>query len=65
MTIFDSPRGRVVDAGGGAGLRLIGLGIIGLVLIVLLFNSITRVGTGHVGVRETLGAGDHDEVVWV
>jgi prohibitin 1 len=67
MTIFDSPRGRVVDAGGGAGLRLIGLGIIGLVLIVLLFNSITRVGTGHVGVLtlfgkvtgETLGEGIH------
>lgn len=67
MTILDSPRGRVVDANGGTLIRLIGLGIGALVLIVLLFNSITRVGTGHVGVLtlfgkvtgETLGEGMH------
>jgi prohibitin 1 len=67
MTIFDSPRGRVIDANGGSMLRLIGLGIAGLVLIVLLFNSVTRVATGHVGVLtlfgrvtgETLGEGMH------
>jgi regulator of protease activity HflC (stomatin/prohibitin superfamily) len=48
-------------------LRLVGLGIAGLVLIVLLFNSVTRVATGHVGVLtlfgrvtgETLGEGMH------
>jgi prohibitin 1 len=67
MTILDGPRGRVVDANGGTLIRLIALGILGLVLIVLLFNSITRVGTGHVGVLtlfgrvtgETLGEGIH------
>jgi regulator of protease activity HflC (stomatin/prohibitin superfamily) len=67
MTIFDSPRGRVIDANGGSMLRLIGLAIASLVLIVLLFNSVTRVATGHVGVLtlfgrvtgETLGEGMH------
>ncbi|HZP17805.1 MAG TPA: prohibitin family protein [Terriglobales bacterium] len=67
MTIFDTPRGRVIDANGGGVLRLIGLGIAGLVVIILLFNSVTRVATGHVGVLtlfgrvtgETLGEGIH------
>ena len=67
MTIFDGPRGKVIDANGGSVIRLIGLAIGGLVLIVLMFNSITRVGTGHVGVLtlfgkvtgETLGEGIH------
>jgi prohibitin 1 len=67
MTIFDSPRGRVIDANGGSALRLIGLALAGLILIILLFNSVTRVGTGHVGVLtlfgkvtgETLGEGIH------
>ncbi len=67
MTIFDSPRGRVIDANSGTAIRLIGLAILALVLIVVLFNSVTRVGTGHVGVLtlfgkvtgETLGEGIH------
>ncbi len=67
MTIFESPRGRVVGADVGGGLRPMGLALAGLVLIVLLFNAVTRVGTGHVGVLtlfgrvtgETLGEGIH------
>src|SRR6266496_2523070 len=67
MTIFDNPRGRVIDASSGSAIRLIGLAILALVLIVVLFNSITRVRTGHVGVLtlfgkvtgETLGEGLH------
>jgi regulator of protease activity HflC (stomatin/prohibitin superfamily) len=67
MTIFDNPRGRVIDANSSSAIRLIGLAILALVLIVLLFNSITRVRTGHVGVLtlfgkvtgETLGGGLH------
>lgn len=55
MTILDSQRGRVVDMNGGGMLRLIALGILGLVLIIALFNSITRVGTGHVGVLTLFG----------
>jgi regulator of protease activity HflC (stomatin/prohibitin superfamily) len=50
MTIFSEGRGRVIDAGPNPLLRLIGLGIAALVLIILLFNSVTRVGTGHVAV---------------
>jgi prohibitin 1 len=69
MTIFDPARGRVIDGGGGGRgmLRLIGLGIAAFLLVILFFNSITRVGTGHVGVLtlfgrvtgETLGEGIH------
>ena len=55
MTIFDSPRGRVPGADGGMAFRAIALGIFALVLIVLLFNSVTRVGTGHVGVLTLFG----------
>ena len=70
MTIFDPTRTRVVDAGGGHGggiLRLIGIGVAGFILVIALFNCVTRVGTGHVGVLtlfgrvtgETLGEGIH------
>src|SRR5262252_101761 len=68
MTIFDPNRPRVIDTGRGGGLlRLIGLGIIAFVLVIVLFSSITRVDTGHVGVLtlfgrvtgETLGEGIH------
>jgi prohibitin 1 len=71
MTIFDPARGRIIDGGGGHGggalLRLIGLGILAFLLVILFFSSVTRVGTGHVGVLtlfgkvtgETLGEGIH------
>src|SRR5437588_4361107 len=70
MTIFDPARGRIIDGGGGSGfglLRLIALGLAAFLLIILLFSSVTRVGTGHVGVLtlfgkvtgETLGEGIH------
>ncbi len=69
MTIFDSNRPRVIDTGGhgAALLRLIGLGVLAFVLVILFFSSVTRVGTGHVGVLtlfgkvtgETLGEGIH------
>jgi prohibitin 1 len=69
MTIFDPARGRIIDGGGHSGglLRLIGLGIAAFLIVILLFSSVTRVGTGHVGVLtlfgrvtdETLGEGIH------
>ncbi len=69
MTIFDPARGRIIDGGGAGGnlIRLIGLGIAAFILVILLLSSITRVGTGHVGVLtlfgkvtgETLGEGIH------
>ncbi|HEY4661119.1 MAG TPA: prohibitin family protein [Terriglobales bacterium] len=55
MTILDSQRGRVVDVNGGTMMRLIALGILALVLVIALFNSVTRVGTGHVGVLTLFG----------
>ena len=58
MTTFDPVRGRVIDGGGGIGrglLRLIGIGIVAFVLVILLFSSITRVDTGHVGVLTLFG----------
>lgn len=70
MTIFDPNRPRVVDVAGNHGaafVRLIGLGVAAFIVVILLFNSVTRVGTGHVGVLtlfgkvtgETLGEGIH------
>jgi regulator of protease activity HflC (stomatin/prohibitin superfamily) len=69
MTIFDPARSRIIDGGGGGGglLRLIGLGIAAFLLVILVFSSVARVGTGHVGVLtlfgkvtgETLGEGVH------
>ena len=58
MTIFDANQGRVINVGGGHGgamLRLIGIGILAFILIILLFSSVTRVGTGHVGVLTLFG----------
>src|SRR5713101_1826774 len=58
MTIFDSStgRGRVIDGGGGRSIfGLIGLAIAGLVVVILRFKSVTRVGTGRVGVLTLFG----------
>jgi prohibitin 1 len=69
MTILDPARSRVIDPGGHGGtlLRLVGLSIAAFLIVILLFNCVTRVGTGHVGVLtlfgrvtgETLGEGIH------
>jgi regulator of protease activity HflC (stomatin/prohibitin superfamily) len=69
MTILDPARGRILDGGGGFGLlRLVGLGLAAFLLLILVFSSVTRVGTGRVGVLtlfgkvqigETLGEGIH------
>jgi len=58
MTIFDPASTRVVNAGSGHGggiLRLIGLGVAAFIFVIALFNCITRVGTGHVGVLTVFG----------
>jgi regulator of protease activity HflC (stomatin/prohibitin superfamily) len=55
MTIFDPPRGKVIDVQGGGMLRLLGLGVIGFLLIILLFSSVTRVDSGNVGVLTLFG----------
>ena len=58
MTIFDSQPGRprVINAGAPRGvLAIIGLAIVGLIAIILLFNCVTRIGTGNVGVLTLFG----------
>ncbi len=55
MAIYSDARGKVIDAGGNPLLRLIGLGIAAFVLVILLFSSVTRVSTGHVGVLTLFG----------
>jgi regulator of protease activity HflC (stomatin/prohibitin superfamily) len=57
MTIFDPARGRIIDGGGGGSnlIRLVGLSVAVFLLLILLFNSVTKVGTGHVGVLTLFG----------
>ena len=55
MSIFNQGRGPVIDANSGFGLRLIGLAVVAFVIVILLFSSVTRVGTGHVGVLTLFG----------
>ncbi len=55
MTIFDQPRGKVIDVQGGGILRLLGLGFIGFILVIFLFSAITRVDSGAVGVLTLFG----------
>jgi len=55
MTIFDPPRGNVINVQGGGILRLLMLGVIGFVVVILLFSSVTRVDSGAVGVLTLFG----------
>jgi regulator of protease activity HflC (stomatin/prohibitin superfamily) len=55
MTIFNDPRGKVVEVNTSPILKLIGLAFVGLIGVILLSNCITRVRTGHVGVLTLFG----------
>lgn len=56
MTIYGEARGKVIDVGGGGPIiKLIGIALVGLIVLILLFNSVTRVSTGHVGVLTLFG----------
>ncbi len=55
MTIYSDARGRVVDVGSSPVLRLLGLGIAAFLVVILLFASVTRVQSGHVGVLTLFG----------
>ena len=55
MTIFDPQRPRVVDVPGGSMLRLVGLGVVGFLIVILLFSAVTRVDSGAVGVLTLFG----------
>ena len=55
MTMYSDARGRVVDVGSRPGLRLLGLAISTFLVGILLFASVTRVESGHVGVLTLFG----------
>jgi len=55
MTIFDQNRGKIVDVNPTPVLRLLGLAIAAFLVVILLFSSVTRVSTGHVGVLTLFG----------
>jgi regulator of protease activity HflC (stomatin/prohibitin superfamily) len=55
MTIFDPPRGNVINVQGGGLLRLLGLGVAGFLVVIFLFSAVTRVDSGAVGVLTLFG----------
>lgn len=55
MAMYGDARGRVIDVGGGTVGKLVGAAIIGLILLILLFNSIIKVPTGSVAVLTLFG----------
>jgi prohibitin 1 len=55
MTIFNDPRAKVIDASGNSVLKFIGFAFLGLIAVILLFNCVTKVPTGHVGVLTLFG----------
>jgi prohibitin 1 len=55
MTSFSSPSSRIIDANAGSFSRLIGIGLIVLLVAILLFASMAYVPPGHVGVLTSFG----------
>lgn len=55
MPTFGDARGRIIDANAGTGLRIAGIAVVLFLLIVLLFSSVARVDSGHVGVLTLFG----------
>jgi len=54
MSTFN-PGGRVINVNSSPAIRVIALAAVGFVVVVLLFASITRVDSGHVGVLTLFG----------
>ena len=62
---FGDQKMKVITPSDATGfLRAIGLGILAIVLIILLFASIAKVPTGHVGVLTLFGRVDTSEVLY-
>lgn len=55
MTIFNDAHGKVIDVNPNPALRLIGLAVIAFLAAVLLFSSVAKVESGHVGVLTLFG----------
>jgi len=55
MTIFNEGRSKVINADGSPVFRLLAVAIVALVVVILLFASVARVESGHVGVLTLFG----------
>jgi regulator of protease activity HflC (stomatin/prohibitin superfamily) len=55
MPMYGDARGQVINVAGGTVRNLVGLAIIGLILLILLFNSVIKVPTGSVAVLTLFG----------
>jgi len=55
MTTFNAGGGRVINVDSSPVLRLLGLGIVAFVLVIVLFASVAKVESGHVGVLTLFG----------
>jgi prohibitin 1 len=55
MAIFNEGRGKVIDVNPSPVLKFVGLAIGAFIAVVLLFGSVARVGSGHVGVLTLFG----------
>ena len=55
MAVYGNAQGRVIDVGGGIVRKLVGIGIVGLVALILLFNCVIKVPTGSVAVLTLFG----------
>ncbi|HXP16158.1 MAG TPA: prohibitin family protein [Terriglobales bacterium] len=55
MTIFNETRGRVIDANSNPAFRLFAIAAAAFLVVILLFASVARVDSGHVGVLTLFG----------
>jgi regulator of protease activity HflC (stomatin/prohibitin superfamily) len=55
MAMYGNAQGRTIDVGGGTVGKLVGAAVAGLILLILLFNSIIKVPTGSVSVLTLFG----------
>jgi len=55
MTIFNEGRGKVIDVNPRPVLRFAGLAVAAFIVVILLFSSVARVESGHVGVLTLFG----------
>ena len=55
MTIFNEPRGRMIDANSNSLLRLFPIAAAAFLLMILIFASVARVDSGQVGVLTLFG----------
>ena len=55
MAVYGSTSGKVIDVGGNPLIKLIGAGLVVLIAIIFLFNSVIKVPTGSVTVLTLFG----------